>query len=103
MDSTEADVLIPEEVLAKSEEFDGKEIHIKGVLTWIPFVDSFGLGGASPGFQTENGAITVGGIQPAYDAATNKYMVIVRGIYDAKSRFLKFSDISCEDCIQVIP
>ncbi|MCH7605159.1 hypothetical protein IID24_04205, partial [Patescibacteria group bacterium] len=95
-DSSSSDtVLTPQEVLSDSGAYDGKEIQVIGIIELIPFVDEFGLGGASPGFKTEIGNLAVSNWDHVYSAAQNRSEVLVRGVFDVDNNFLSFAN----DCV----
>jgi len=100
-DITSGILLTLEDVLSSPGMYDREEIEVHGIIELIPFVDSFGLGGASPGFKTAIGNITVSNWDYVWDAAQNRSEVLVRGVFDASSNFISFPN-GCAECFRNI-
>ena len=100
-DITSGILLTPEDVLSSPGMYGREEIEVHGIIELIPFVDSFGLGGASPGFKTAIGNITVSNWDYVWDAAQNRSEVLVRGVFDASSNFISFPN-GCAECFRNI-
>jgi len=90
----------PEEVLAQSGELDSIIIEVTGIISMVPFIDKFGLGGASPEFVTKNGSISMSTPTDIYDFIDKS--VIVRGIYKSATMFLSMP-YDCQDCGIFLP
>ena len=99
-------IYTPEEVLRLGAELNGKVIEVRGVLVLIPFRDSFGLGGAGPGFVTDDGNISMNA--PAAIASISQNIeIIVRGVYDSEGSYLQLPPgcgitIPSSDCVEIV-